>query len=162
MKNASNNESISFESTLGSPSKPPQNNIVQKPKQIFLVNCVEDNISLTATKINSSESLNKKSLKQKRPKSTKANNKKNSSIKNNKNIEFHLLDFDAIFKNIIIGKKKPVAKKAYKSSHISKNKAKMKLLGYKRNRLFLNKNPVNKSKFIIINNFFYSFNRGKY
>ena len=137
MKNVFINESISFESTLGSPSKPPQENIVKKPKQIFLVNCVEDNISLSPTKKSSSESIDNKPLKQKRSKTKKANNRKNLSLNNNKNSGLHLLDFDALFKNIIIGEKKLVAKRAHKISNNSKNKNKIKLIGYKRNRFFL-------------------------
>ena len=127
MKNVVTNESISFESTLASPSKPRPNNIVQKPKQIFLVNFVEDNISL---------SLNKKT------------NQNISSIKNKKNIEFHLLDFDALLKNVIIGKKKSTIKKAHKTSHIGRNKNKIKLIGSKRIRLFSNKNTIKKRKYI--------------
>ena len=150
MKNVFINESISFESTLGSPSKPPQENIVQKPKPIFLVNFVEDNISLSPTKKSSSESINNKPLKQKRTKTKKTNNRKNASINNNKTIGLHLLDFDALFKNIIIGEKKLVAKRAHKISNISKNKNKIKLIGYKRNRLLSNKNSVNKSKYIFL------------
>ena len=147
MKNVFINESVSFESTLGSPSKPTQENIVQKPKQIFLVNFVEDNLSLSHTKKSSSESIgNNKPIKQKRSKTKKTNSRKNASIKDNKTIGLHLLDFDAIFKNIIIGKKKLVAKKAHKDSHISKNKNKIKLIGYKRNRLLSNKNLNNKSR----------------
>ena len=150
MKNVFINESISFESTLGSPSKPPQENIVKKPKQIFLVNCVEDNISLSPTKKSSSESIDNKPLKQKRSKTKKTNNKKNTSVNNNKNIGLHLLDFDAIFKNIIIGEKKLVAKRAHKIFNNYKNKNKIKLIGYKRNRLLSNKNTVNKSKYIFL------------
>ena len=146
MKNVFINESISFESTLGSPSKPAQENIVKKPKQIFLVNCVEDNISLSPTKKSSSESINNKPLKQKRSKTNKANNRKNASIKNNKINGLHLLDFDALFKNIIIGKKNFVAKRAHKISNYSKNKNKIKLIGYKRSRYLSNKNSINKSK----------------
>ena len=150
MKNASNNESISFESTLGSPSKPHLENIVQKPKQIFLVNCVKDNISFSHAKISPSDNLGKNQLNHKRPKSKQTTNQNKLSIKNNKNIEFHLLDFDALFKNIIIGKKKSIAKKAHKTSPLIKNKDKSKLLGYKRNRLLSDKNFIIKSKFIII------------
>jgi hypothetical protein len=157
MKNASNNESISFESTLGSPSKPRLENLVQKPKQIFLVNCVKDNISFSHTKISSSDNLGKKPLKNKRPKSKQATNQNKLSFKNNKNSEFHLLDFDALFKNIIIGKKKSIGKKAHKTSHAINNKDKSKLLGYKRNRLLSDKNFINKSKFIIIIFFFIFF-----
>ena len=146
MKNVFVNESISFESTLGSPSKPTQENIVQKPKKIFLVNCVEDNISLSPTKKSSFESVDNKLLKQKRSKIKKTNNRKNASIKNNKNNGLHLLDFDALFKNIIIGEKKFVAKRAQKIPNIFRKKNKFKLIGYKRNRLLSNKNTINKSK----------------
>ena len=164
MKNAFINESISFESTLCSPSKPRQENIAQKPKQIFLVNCVEDNISLTPTKKSSSVSPGKKPFKQKRTKSKKISKQKNSSINNNKNIQFHLLDFDALFKNIIIGKKKSIAKRGNKFANITKNKSKLKLIGYKRNRFLSNKNSVNKSKniyFLIIKKYFCYYYRSK-
>ena len=157
MKNVFINESISFESTLGSPSKPPQENIVKKPKQIFLVNCVEDNISLSPTKKSSSESIDNKPLKQKRSKTKKTNNRNNTSVNNKKTIGLHLLDFDALFKNIIIGKKKLIAKRAHKISNNSKNKNKIKLIGYKRNRLLSNKNSVNKSKYIFIYYHYYYF-----
>ena len=153
MKNASNNESISFESTLGSPSKPHQDSIVKKPKQIFLVNCVNDNISFSHNKISLSDNAGKKPLKQKRPKSKQKTNQNKLSIKNNKNIEFHLLDFDALLKNLIIGKKKSRAKKEQKT-YIIRYKDKKRLLGYKRNRLLYDKNFINKSKFIIIIFFF--------
>lgn len=42
MKNITSNESTSFESSLGSPSKPLQSIEVQKPKQIFFVNPKDD------------------------------------------------------------------------------------------------------------------------
>ena len=106
MKNVLINESISFESTLASPSKPKPNNIAQKPKPIFFVNFVEDNISLSLNKKNSDTNPEKKPLCKKRSKTKKRTNQNITSIKNNKNNEFHLLDFDALFKNIIIGKKK--------------------------------------------------------
>ena len=71
MKSVATNESISFESTFGSPSKPNPNDIVQKPKQIFLVNYVPDNISLnqtikTSSTISKKKSTNPKSQNQKR------------------------------------------------------------------------------------------------
>jgi hypothetical protein len=54
-----------------------------------------------------------------------------------------MLDFDALFKDIIIGKKKSLDKSSRKN--ISKNCNKKKLLGSKRIRLF-SKNSFNKSK----------------
>ena len=42
MKNLNTNESTSFESSLGSPTKPLQPNEVQKPKQLFFVNNIEE------------------------------------------------------------------------------------------------------------------------
>ena len=50
MKNLNTNESTSFESSLGSPSKPLQSYDIQKAKQIFLVNSIEEpKISITNT-----------------------------------------------------------------------------------------------------------------
>jgi hypothetical protein len=143
MKNVTTNESISFESTLGSPSKPHPNIMVQKPKKIFLVNFVDDSISLIPSqKILSSPEKNL--LNQKSPRTKKTSNQKSTSIKNNKNIEFHVLDFDAIFKNIIIGKKK-LANKYSDKPNIGKNKKK--LIGSKRNRIHSYNNDSYKSKF---------------
>ena len=142
MKNI--NESISFESTLGSPSKPHPNDIVQKPKQIFLVNCVKDNINLNhSVQIN----LEKKYLKKK--KSLKSKKKKINVIKD-KNIEYHnLLDFDSLFQDIIIGQKNK-----NKKSFFDRNANDKKLIGSKRIRFISNKNSSIKSKnikLIIIN-----------
>ena len=140
MKNI--NESISFESTLGSPSKPHPNDIVQKPKQIFLVNCVKDNINLDhSVQIN----LEKNYLKKK--KSLKS--KKKNVIKD-KNLEYHhLLDFDSLFQDIIIGQNNK-----NKKSFFDRNDNDKKLIGSKRIRFISNKNGSIKSKnikLIIIN-----------
>jgi len=71
MKNLNTNESTSFESSLGSPSKPFQSYEIQKPKQLFFVNSIEDPPkSITNTIINLAPSqmkyismeLNKKQL----------------------------------------------------------------------------------------------------
>ena len=143
MKNVITNESISFESTLGSPSKPHQCVIVQKPKPIFLVNSIEDNISLTSTKKSSDSGIMQNPSKQKKSKTKVKSIQKINPIKNNKNNEFHMLDFDALFQDIIIGKKKSLDKSTHKN--ISKKYNKKKLLGSKRIRLFP-KNSFNKSK----------------
>ncbi len=143
MKNVITNESISFESTLGSPSKPHQCVIVQKPKPIFLVNSIEDNISLTSTKKSSDSGIKQNPSKQKKSKTKVKSIQKINPIKNNKNNEFHMLDFDALFQDIIIGKKKSLDKSTHKN--ISKKFNKKKLLGSKRIRLFP-KNSFNKSK----------------
>jgi hypothetical protein len=143
MKNVITNESISFESTLGSPSKPHQCVIVQKPKPIFLVNSIEDNISLTSTKKSSDSGIKQNPSKQKKSKTKVKSIQKINPIKNNKNNEFHMLDFDALFQDIIIGKKKSLDKSTHKN--ISKKYNKKKLLGSKRIRLFP-KNSFNKSK----------------
>ena len=141
MKNI--NESISFESTLGSPSKPHPNDKVQKPKQIFLVNCVKDNINL-----NNSVEIN---LDLKKKKSLKSKKKKINVIKD-KNIEYHhLLDFDSLFQDIIIGQNN-------KKSFFDRNGNDKKLIGSKRIRFISNKNSYIKSKnikLIIINVLFY-------
>ena len=146
MKNVIINESISFESTLGSPSKPHPCPIVQKPKPIFLVNCVEDNLSLASTKKSSDSCLKKNPSRRKRSKSKKNSIQKLNSIKINKSNEFHLLDFDALFKDIIIGKKKSLDKSVHKKAHIPRKYSKKKLIGSKRIRLLSNKNSINKSK----------------
>ena len=142
MKNI--NESISFESTLGSPSKPHPNDIVQKPKQIFLVKCIKDNIRLNhSAQIN----LEKKYLK--KNKNLKSKKKKINIIKD-KNIEYHhLLDFDSIFQDIIIGQNNK-----NKKSFFDRNANDKKLIGSKRIRFISNKNSSIKSKnikLIIIN-----------
>ena len=146
MKNVIINESISFESTLGSPSKPHPCPIVQKPKPIFLVNCVEDNLSLASTKKSSDSCLKKNPSRRKRSKSKKNSIQKLNSIKINKSNEFHLLDFDALFKDIIIGKKKSLDKSVHKKAHIPRKYSKKKLIGSKRIRLLSNINSINKSK----------------
>ena len=146
MKNVSINESISFESTIGSPSKPHPCPIVKRPKPIFLVNCVGDNISSNTTKKSSDSSLKKNSIRRRRSKSNKNSIQKNNSLKNNKNNEFHMLDFDALFNDIINEKKKSLDKSVHKKYHISRNYSKKKLIGSKRIRLFSYKNSINKSK----------------
>jgi hypothetical protein len=42
MKNLNTNESTSFESSLGSPTKPLLSYDAQKPKQLFFVNQIDD------------------------------------------------------------------------------------------------------------------------
>ena len=159
MKSVATNESISFESTFGSPSKPNPNDIVQKPKQIFLVNYVPDNISLNQTIKTSSTISKKKSTNPKSPKSKKNKAQKINPIKNNKNIKFHMLDFDALYKSIIIGEKKILRKSSPKKIFITLNKTKKNLIGFKRIRLVSNKSSSFKSKnIIIIHNKFIVFN----
>ena len=150
MKNVSINESISFESTIASPSKPHPCSIVKRPKPIFLVNCVGDNISSNTTKKSSDSSLKKNSNRRRRLKSNKNSAQNNNSLKNNKSNEFHMLDFDALFNDIIHEKKKPLDKSAYKKSHLPRNYSKKKLIGSKRIRLFSYKNSINKSTMISI------------
>jgi len=148
MKNVSINESISFESTIASPSKPHPCSIVKRPKPIFLVNCVGDNISSNTTKKSSDSSLKKNSNRRRRLKSNKNSTQNNNSLKNNKSNEFHMLDFDALFNDIIHEKKKPLDKSAYKKSHLPRNYSKKKLIGSKRIRLFSYKNSINKKTHI--------------
>ena len=86
---------------------------------------MEDSISLSLNKKNSDANPEKKPLCKKRSKTKKRTNQNITSFKKNKNNEFHLLDFDALFKNIIIGKKKSTNnKKVHKAWHISRNKNK--------------------------------------
>lgn len=126
MKNI--NESISFESTLGSPSKPHPNEIPQKPKQIFLVSCVKDDINLNnSVQIN----LEKKYLKKK--KSLKSKEKKLNPIKDKNIIYHHLLDFDSLFQDIIIGQNNK-----NKKSFFDRNANNKKFIGSKRIRFISN------------------------
>ena len=139
MKNI--NESISFESTLDSPFKPHANNIVQKPKHIFSVNCVKDNINLNHTvKIN----LEKKYLKKKKSIKSKKNKIKKINVIKDKNIEYHnLLDFDSLFQDIIIDQNSK-----NKKTYFDKNENDRKLIGTKRIKFISNKNSCIKSKII--------------
>jgi hypothetical protein len=147
MKNALINESISFESTLGSPSKPQQDTILKKPKQIFLVKFVNDNtISLSPNKISNNSSPVKKLSRGKRTKFKNTPNPIAPNNKNDKNSEYHLLDFDALFDNIIIGKKKPEVKKEHRLARISRKKNNKKIIGLQRFKIFSSKNVLNKSK----------------
>lgn len=135
------NESISFESTLGSPSKPKSTIVFQKPKQIFLVNYVLDNPpTKQVTKIHPS------------PKNIGGHIIKGSSFKKknkpiNKHIEFHILDFDALLKSLINSDKstkKIIVNK--KKDRISKE-SKLKYIGFKRFRVISLKESSNpKSK----------------
>ena len=126
MKNI--NESISFESTLGSPSKPHSNEIPQKPKQIFLVSLVKDDINLNnSVQIN----LEKKYLKKK--KSLKSKEKKLNPIKDKNIIYHHLLDFDSLFQDIIIGQNNK-----NKQSFFDRNTNNKKFIGSKRIRFISN------------------------
>ena len=79
MKNLNTNESTSFESSLGSPSKPFQSYEIQKPKQLFFVNSIEDPPkSITNTIINLAPVPKPKPQEKKIPKKKK---KLNSGLK---------------------------------------------------------------------------------
>lgn len=133
MKNI--NESISFESTLGSPSKPNQNNIVQRPKKMFLVKYVKDNINL-----NNSVEINLEEKYLKKKKGIKIKKKKINLLKD-KNIEYHhLLDFDSLFKDVIIDQNDKNKKSFFR------NEKDKKLIGSKRIRFISNKNSSIRSK----------------
>ena len=148
MTNAIINESISFESTLGSPSKPRPSIIIQKPKPIFLVRNVEDCKSTASTQYNSGSNQKRKKPRRKRSKSTKNELQKINSLNNNTNSGIHMLDFDALFNDIIMNEKKSLDKSLHTmvSNITSKNSKDKKTLGFKRIRLF-QKNPLNKSKY---------------
>ena len=99
MKNLNTNESTSFESSLGSPTKPLQSYEVKKPKQLFFVNSIEDTsqpllntiINLgPPPKINPPE---KKVLKNKIKYESELKSIKKKIVTKKR----HILDFDALF-----------------------------------------------------------------
>jgi hypothetical protein len=146
MKNINTNESTSFESSLGSPTKPLQSYEAQKPKQIFFVNSIEDT---PQPLINTIINLGPPPKKQP-PNPGKKNEKKKIKFQaalklpknkiNNK--PQHTLNFDALFKNIILqGNKSNKNKRSNNSSNKSRNK----LVGNKRIRNTSNKTSANKT-----------------
>jgi hypothetical protein len=151
MKNLNTNESTSFESSLGSPTKPSQTYELQKPKQLFFVNSIEDIPQpLTNTIINLGpvpkvQTPEKKSSKKKITLDSGLKSQKIKKINKKK----HILDFDSLFKNIILMGNKS-AKSQNKKIKNSVSKSKCKLIGTKRIRNISNKDTCIKSKFNII------------
>jgi len=154
MKNLNTNESTSFESSLGSPTKPLLSYDAQKPKQLFFVNSVEDthqsleNYIINLGPVPKPCSTEKKNIQKKKIKFE--SKLKPPKIKNNKNKK-HILDFDALFRNIILQKnkgEKSQNKKRNNSGIHSKNK----FVGSKRIRNVSNKSintkniPIKKKK----------------
>ena len=147
MKNLNTNESTSFESSLGSPTKPSQTYELQKPKQLFFVNSIEDPPQpLTNTIINlgpapKTQTPEKKNQKKKIELSSGLKSQKNKKINKKK----HILDFDSLFKNIILQGNKG-SKSQNKKIKKSVSKSKYRLIGTKRIRNLSNKETSNKSK----------------
>ena len=147
MKNINSNESTSIESSLGSPTKPLQSLEVQKPKQIFFVNSIEDT---PQPLINTIIDLGPPPKKQP-PHPDKKNQKKKikfeSAVKSPKNKinnkPQHTLNFDALFKNIILQANSSTKNKRINNSS---NKPRNKLVGNKRIRNTSNKELTCKSK----------------
>ena len=147
MKNLNTNESTSFESSLGSPTKPSQTYELQKPKQLFFVNSIGDPPQpLTNTIINLGPAPKTQTPKKNNP---KKNIKLSSGLKSQKikkiNKKKHILDFDSLFKNIILQGNKG-SKSQIKKTKKSVSKYKYKLIGTKRIRNLSNKETSNKSK----------------
>ena len=147
MKNLITNESTSFESTLCSPHKPLQHLDPPKPKQLFFIDTAQDTKNFTYlfnTTISPIFTHEKKSPK------VKIKIEKKDKIKNkNKNIndkKKHMLDFDVLFKNIILQEKIKKHENKINKNNKNINKAKLKLLGSKRMRDIYNKNITSKSK----------------
>ena len=147
MKNLNTNESTSFESSLGSPTKPSQTYELQKPKQLFFVNSIEDPPQpLTNTIINLGPAPKTQTPEKKNP---KKKIELSSGLKSQKikkiNKKKHILDFDSLFKNIILMGNKS-AKSQHKKIKNSVSKSKYKLIGTKRIRNISNKDTCIKSK----------------
>ena len=153
MKNLSTNESTSFESTLGSPTKPSQNFGFQKPRQIFLVNSGKETMSgdmenpIPLPPLPDLQPKKKKILKIKKPEN------RIKPVKNKVVKSIHILDFDAIFRNIILQKKKIIIKKTNNKKSIKKNnkpRNKLNLISVKRIRDSQSQTLSIKSKFFYI------------
>ena len=147
MKNINSNESTSFESSLGSPLKPLQSYEGQKPKQLFFVNSIDDT---PQPLINSIIDLGPPPKQQPQPqekKYQKKNIKIDFAVKSPKNKinnkPQHTLNFDALFKNIILQVNKSNKNKRINNSS---NKSRNKLVGNKRIRNTTNKVLTSKSK----------------
>ena len=145
MKNLNTNESTSFESSLGSPSKPLQSYDIQKAKQIFLVNSIEEpKISITNTIINLAPPKRKPPKKNPKKKIQLKPEIKSTKIKITNN-QKHILDFDAIIKNLIF-QEKNLGNSGNKKIKNRSSNPKYKFVGGKRIRNFSNKDTKNKSK----------------
>ena len=144
MKNLNTNESTSFESSLGSPSKPLQSYDIQKAKQIFFVNSIEEpKISITNTIINLAPPKRKPPKTNPKKKIQLKPEIKSPKIKINNN-QKHILDFDAIIKNLIF-QEKNTGNSGNKKIKNKSSKSKYKLVGGKRIRNFSNKDTKNKN-----------------
>ena len=149
MKNINTNESTSFESSLGSPLKPLQSYEGQKPKQLFFVNSIDDT---PQPLINTIINLGPPPKKQPQHQDKKIQKKKikfEFAVKSSKNKinskPQHTLNFDALFKNIILQVNKSNKNKRINNSC---NKSRNKLVGNKRIRTTNNKALTSKSKYI--------------
>lgn len=155
MKNLSTNESTYFESNLESPSKPSQNIEFQKPKQIFLVNSEPDIPSGdagTSLPLPPLPPLPDLQPKKKKIQVLKKIEQKKCKTKNKVVKSLHILDFDAIFRNIILQQKKKIIKKSNNKKSIKKNNKsvnRLNLVGIKRVRPNQNKTNSIQSKFFI-------------
>jgi len=149
MKNINSNESTSFESSLGSPLKPLQSYEVQKPKQLFFVNQIDDTSQPLINTIIDLGPPPKKQPQQQEKKNQKKKIKFEFAVKSpknkNNNKPQHTLNFDALFKNIILQVNKSNKNKRINNSS---NKSRNKLVGNKRIRNNTNKALNSKSKYI--------------
>ena len=150
MKNLNTNESTSFESSLGSPTKPLQSYEVKKPKQLFFVNSIEDTsqpLLNTIINLGPPPKINppvKKVLKNKIKYESELKSIKKKIVTKKR----HILDFDALFKSIFLVKNK-IGKKGNKITNKSGIKSKNKYVGNKRIRNLPNKTNNNKGKIYI-------------
>ena len=150
MKNLSTNESTYFESALGTPTKLPQNFEAQKPKQIFLIDS-----GLESQPGEMEYPLPLPPLPDLQPKKKiepKIEKNKNilKKVKNKTAKNTHLLNFDGLFKDIILQQKKKIIKKLSDKKPIKKNNKpgkKQKLIGVKKIRENKNKIILDKSKY---------------
>ena len=150
MKNLNTNESTSFESSLGSPTKPLKPFEAQKAKQLFCVNNIQEIQDipqpLTQCIINLGPVRIPSSSDKKNPKNKK---KPETGLKPpkiiNKIKRTHVLNFDALYRNIILQGKK-IGQLGNKKINNSESKSKNQLVGSKRIRNLSNKETSAKGK----------------
>ena len=126
------NESLSFDSTLESPTKPHQEKNSNQNKAIFLVHCMNDNQTNNQIngKLNKNEQGNSPDNKFKKKSKRGPKPKKFEKIKKGEN---NMLDFDSLL-DTLFPKPKIEIVSSLKKKDLSLKKYQKKLLGYKRKR----------------------------
>ena len=138
------NETLSFDSTLESPTKPHQEKNSSQNKAIFLVHYMHEN--QTFNPINENIDENQRELKSPKYKIRKKSKRGPKPKKYSKNIksENNLLDFDGLLEALFPKPKIEIVSPLKKKISTGKKYTK-KMVGYKRKRSI--KESLNKSRF---------------